>query len=473
MPSNNSRDTFLNHPNFITFILYVMSPSMNLPLPVAQFIESIHDNDSSKLISTFAPSPVMIDESKSYNTKEAIKHWADEALIAHKATVTVQSTTINDAKDRVSIHLMMDGDFVKDYGITEPFPLYFHFELTSTRDKIQKLRIDDLAPDEPTMKAVWATGGGAEDPIVAIRTGLRRVPKVPDGWVKIKLSAVGLNFHDIFTLRGLGFHPVEFPRILGNEGAGTLEDGSEVLIYPLMPNPEFKGDDVTLDPRRHVLGELTQGALAEYVVVPKECVVPKPKGLSNAAAASLGIAWLAAYRMLFTHAKVTKGQKILVQGSAGGVATALIQLGLAAGVEVWTTGRTEEKRAVAAKLGAHQTFESGADLPELVDAVFDMSGAQTLNHSVASARAGGTVVLCGVHSGNPSMEFDLRRFFLKQIKLTGSYLGTREEFEALIKFVEEKGIVPEVALVLPLEEAEDGFRKMLEGRVLGKVVVAL
>jgi len=448
-----------------------MSLSKNLPAPVANFFQAIHDYDSAALASTFEPSAIVIDESKSFTSNQAIKEWSEEALVAHKATVKLEDAKVDG--NRVEVRLIMDGDFVADYGITEPFTLYFHFELNSSGQKIQHLRIDDLAPEEPIMRAVWASRGVSKNPLEGLRSGLRRVPQVPDGWVKVKVRAVGLNYHDIFTLRGIGFHPLTFPLILGNEGAGVLEDGSEVIIYPLIARPEYEGKDVTLDPKRHVLGELTQGALAEYVVVPKANVVPKPKSLSMEEAAGLGIAWLTAYRMIFTKSGLRKGDTMLVQGSAGGVATALIQLGIAAGMTVWTTGRSEEKRAVAKRLGAHKTLEAGERMPKLVDAVFDMSGAQTLNHSIASARAGGTVVLAGIHSGSPKVEVDLFRLFTDQINLTGTYLGTKEEFQDLIKFVDEHNIRPDVALSLPLERAAEGLEKIRDGTILGKIVATV
>ena len=94
-------------------------------------------------------------------------------------------------------------------------------------------------------------------------------------------------------------------------------------------------------------------------MVPARNVVPRPAGLTAVQAAVMGTAWLTAYRMLFVKSGLRPGQTMLVQGASGGVSTALIQLGRAAGMQVWVTGRTEEKRALAAKLGAHATFPSG------------------------------------------------------------------------------------------------------------------
>ncbi|KAF2739642.1 NAD(P)-binding protein [Polyplosphaeria fusca] len=320
------------------------------------------------------------------------------------------------------------------------------------------------------MRAVWAASGKLDDPLADLRSDLFRIPEVPQGWTKVKVVAAGLNFHDIFTLRGLGMFDLKFPLILGNEGSGTLEDGTEVVIFPVMGNPDFQGDG-TLDPDRHFLGELTQGSLAEYVVVPERNIVRKPKDMSFETASVLGVAWLTAYRMIFTRSGLKAGQRMLVQGSSGGVATALIQLGRAAGMEVWCTGRTEEKRALAMKLGAHRTFLSGEKLPEKVAAAFDMSGETTFKHSMDSLDLGGTLVCCGLHSGGMFAGVDLMKLFTQSINIHGAYAGNKEEFEKLVTFVAEKKIEPYISKILPLEKAEEGLREILEGAVQGKIVI--
>src|SRR6266481_7712158 len=211
----------------------------------------------------------------------------------------------------------------------------------------------------------------ADNPLAALRVGEQRAPVVPEGWVRIRISAASLNWHDLFTLMGLGAvhgRPEVFPMILGCDGVGTLDDGSRVILYPVVGSPEWKGDE-TLDPERNTFGELLQGSFADYIAVPRRNAVPLPDGLSDTAAALLGASWLTAYRMLFTHSGLRAGQTMLVQGATGGVATALIQLGRAAGMRVWTTGRTAQKRAIAEKLGAQRTFASGDALPKPVDAV--------------------------------------------------------------------------------------------------------
>ena len=219
------------------------------------------------------------------------------------------------------------------------------------------------------MLAAYAAAQSADDPLSGLRVEDRPAPEVPDGWARVRLRAASLNQHDLWSLRGVGLPANRLPMILGCDGAGTLDDGSEVVVHSVINAPGWQGDD-TLDPKRTLLTEKHQGTFADQVVVPARNVVPKPAGLSFAEAATMGTAWLTAYRMLFVKSGLRPGQTMLVQGASGGVATALVQLGRAAGFRVWVTGRSEEKRALATGLGAHQAFEPGARLPERVDAVF-------------------------------------------------------------------------------------------------------
>jgi NADPH:quinone reductase-like Zn-dependent oxidoreductase len=184
----------------------------------------------------------------------------------------------------------------------------------------------------------------------------------------------------------------------------------------------------------------------------------------------MGTAWLTAYRMLFVKSGLRPGQTMLVQGASGGVSTALVQLGSAAGMRVWVTGRTEEKRAVAEKLGAHATFPSGERLPERVDAVFETVGDATWSHSMRSLKPGGAIVVCGSTSG-PNPGADLQRLFFLQLRVIGSTMGTRDELSDLLSFVVEAGIKPEIGLELPMDQADEGFRAMNEGETSGKIVL--
>jgi NADPH:quinone reductase-like Zn-dependent oxidoreductase len=318
------------------------------------------------------------------------------------------------------------------------------------------------------MFAVYAAEPSPDDPLAALRVGDRPAPEVPDGWVVVNVRAASLNMHDLWTLRGVGIKPEQFPMILGCDGAGVLEDGTEVVIHSVIATPGWTGDE-TLDPRRTLLTERHQGSFAEQVAVPASNVLPKPAGLSFAEAACMGTAWLTAYRMLFVKSGLRPGQTMLVQGASGGVSTALIELGRAAGMRVWVTGRTPEKRELASTLGAHAVFESGARLPERVDAVFETVGKATWSHSMRALRPGGIIVCSGATSG-PDPGADLQRLFFLQLRVVGSTMGTRDELADLLRFCDVTGIRPAIGAELPMESAEVGFKQMLDGATAGKIV---
>lgn len=319
------------------------------------------------------------------------------------------------------------------------------------------------------MFAVYAAEPNKENPLDSLVVGERPAPEPPAGWVRVAVRAASLNMHDLWTLRGVGIKPEQFPMILGCDGAGVLDDGTEVVLHSVINDAAWTGDD-TLDPARTLLTEKHQGTFADSVIVPERNAVPKPAGLSFAEAATMGTAWLTAYRMLFVKSGLRPGQTFLVQGASGGVATALIQLGRAAGMRVWATGRSEAKRAVAEELGAHQTFETGTRLPERVDAVFETVGKATWSHSLKSLKPGGTVVVCGSTSG-PDPSADLQRVFFLQLNIVGSTMGTRQELADLLSYVDLKGIRPRIGSELSFDDAAEGFRSMRDGETAGKIVL--
>ncbi|WP_030527767.1 zinc-binding dehydrogenase [Phycicoccus jejuensis] len=319
------------------------------------------------------------------------------------------------------------------------------------------------------MLAAFAKSQSADDPLSGLEVGERPDPQAPEGWTTVRLRTAALNHHDVWSLRGVGLPADRLPMVLGCDGAGVTEGGDEVIVHAVVASPGWTGDE-TLDPRRSLLSEVHDGTLAEVVAVPTHNLVPKPDDLSWEHAACLPTAWLTAYRMLFTNAAVQPGATVLVQGAAGGVATALVQLGSAAGLRMWVTSRDAEKGEQAVWLGADRAFENGARLPERVDAVMETVGAATWSHSINSLRPGGTVVISGATSGDAPSKAELTKIFFKQLRVVGSTMGTRDELERLARFVVDAGIEPLVDSVMPLADARDGFARMVEGRVAGKVV---
>jgi NADPH:quinone reductase-like Zn-dependent oxidoreductase len=318
------------------------------------------------------------------------------------------------------------------------------------------------------MLAVFAAAQSPEDPLAGLHIDDRPDPEPPDGWTTVTIRAASLNHHDLWSLRGVGLPEDRLPMILGCDATGLDEDGNEVVVHSVINDPSWQGDE-TLDPRRSLLSERYPGTFAEKVAVPKRNLLTKPAELSFEEAACLPTAWLTAYRMLFSRGRVPPGATVLVQGASGGVATALTVLATAAGIRVWVTGRSEEKRARALDLGADQAFEPGARLPERVDAVMETTGQATWAHSVRSLKPGGTIVISGATTGD-APPAELTRIFFLQLSVIGSTMGTREELERLIRLCVDKNVRPVIHSTLPLGQAREGFETMLNGETAGKVV---
>jgi len=319
------------------------------------------------------------------------------------------------------------------------------------------------------MFAVYASEPNADDPIAALVVGERPDPEVPEGWVRVKVEAASLNMHDLWTLRGVGHAPEDLPRILGCDAAGYDALGNPVVVYPVIASSDQGNGDETLDPQRALLSEKHDGAFAEWLLVPERNLVPKPEGLSLDEAACLPVAWGTAYRMLFTQAQIKAGDRILVQGAGGGVASAAIKLAGAAGAVVYATSRSASKLELAESWGA-RGVESGGRLPERVDVVVETVGEATWSHSLKSLRPGGTVVIAGATSGmNPPA--DLGRVFYLQQRILGSTGCTRSELVAMLRMLEATGVRPVIDRSMPLDEIHKGFQLMADGDLAGNIVI--
>jgi NADPH:quinone reductase-like Zn-dependent oxidoreductase len=319
------------------------------------------------------------------------------------------------------------------------------------------------------MLAITATSVDADRPLHGLTIGDRPAPEVPDGWTVVDVKAAALNHHDLWTLRGVGIDHERLPIILGCDAAGVDDEGNDVVVHSVISSDDWRGDE-TLDPKRTLLSELHDGTFAEQVVVPRRNLVPKPPGLSFAEAACLPTAFLTAYRMLFTNSGAPPGSTVLVQGAGGGVSTALVQLAHACGYRVWVTSRSEEKRARVLELGATGAFESGARLPDRVDAVFETVGAATWAHSLKALRPGGVLVVAGATSGSDPLA-DLRRVFFLQLRIVGSTMGTREELVRVAQLCESRGVRPAIDASYSFVDARDAFQRLLDGAAFGKLVL--
>ncbi|OLT31663.1 hypothetical protein BJF79_00165 [Actinomadura sp. CNU-125] len=315
------------------------------------------------------------------------------------------------------------------------------------------------------MRAAYVTAPSADDPAGAVEVGDLDVPGPPDGWCRVDVRAGALNMHDVWTLRGVAGGPAGTPRVLGSDGAGVC-DGRDVLVYPVLPVP---GRTVG---HTELLGDRGHGLLAEQAVVPAAGLVPKPAHLTWEEAAALPTAWLTAYRMLFTKARLRAGQSVLVQGAGGGVSTAVIALAKAAGASVAVTSRSAAKRERALRAGADAALRTDERVPEPVDVVIESVGPATFDHSTRSVGPGGTIVVCGASTGFTA-PLHLARLFAREITVHGSTMGTREEFADLVGFVERHRLRPVIDRTAGLADVPALVRRMLGGDAFGKLCVTV
>ena len=320
------------------------------------------------------------------------------------------------------------------------------------------------------MLAAYVEKPNKDNPLSALVVGQRPDPQPRDGWEIVRVEACSLNRHDIWSLQGVTQHPpLPLPMILGCDASGRRADGTPVILYPGAKGDGGSREDETLDPCFNVFSELAQGTMADYVIAPVRSILPRPERIPALDGAALGTTWLTAYRAIFSKARLRPGQCMLVQGSSGGLSTALVQLGVAAGLEVWVASRSSDGHSLAERLGAHRTWARGTALPHKVDAVFDSVGESTWNHSLESVKRGGTVVVLGRTTG-ANATTNIPSVFRPQIKIVGTQLGTLNEMRDMVNFVAMAGLRPVIGKTMPLEHAEAGFRAMLEGSVQGKIV---
>jgi NADPH:quinone reductase-like Zn-dependent oxidoreductase len=323
------------------------------------------------------------------------------------------------------------------------------------------------------VRAAVAVRIDERDPISAVEvTDSWPLPEAARGQVRIAVAATTINMHDLWVLRGVGVKPGSFPRILGCDIAGWDPDGNEVMVTGAFGDPDAGQGDETLDPKRSLISETLPGSFAEYTIVPRRNVIAKPERLSFQEAACLNVGWSTTYRALFTRGGAKPGERVLIQGAGGAVATAAIAMARAAGLHVTVTSRSADKRARALSLGAHDAIPTGERLGEPVDLVLDTVGAATFKHSLRSVRPGGRIVTSGATTGS-DIPLDLPRIFYHQVSIIGSTSGTRSETLRMLRFMEAADLRPVIDSVYPLERIRDALLRMQAPDLFGNVVVEI
>ncbi len=282
----------------------------------------------------------------------------------------------------------------------------------------------------------------------------------------------GLNHHDVWSLHGVGLPADRLPMILGCDGAGVDADGNEVIIHAVVATAGWSGDE-TLDPGRTLLSELYDGTLA------RAGRGAGPQRRAQAGRYAVGDRPRACRRRGSRHTGCssstrgsTPGATVLVQGAGGGVATALVQLGAAAGYRMWVTSRDEAKAAKALEVGADRGVRRpGSGCPSGSTRSWRRSGRRPGRTRSARSSPAAPSSSPAPRRGTPRRKAELTKIFFRQLRVIGSTMGTRAELERLAQFVTHRGIEPIIDSVLPLAEARTGIGKLAAGDVFGKIVL--
>lgn len=312
-------------------------------------------------------------------------------------------------------------------------------------------------------------------------------PVAGDGDVVVRVRATSLNYHDVFTRRGMPGIRIAMPAIMGLDVAGEI-----AAIGPGVSGWQI-GERVLGDPINRVEGGLTgetsYGGLAEYCRLRAHQLVRIPDGVSFAQAAALPCAYGTARRMMFTNGHVTEGEKVLVLGASGGVGVCAVQLAKAAGATVIAATSSEAKAARLRALGADHTINyTQADFVQQVydlygkparrgpgsdrgiDVVVNYTGGDTWTKSLRVLRVGGRLLTCGATAGYDPKE-DIRFIWTFELQILGSNGWAHDDITALLEMVQQGRLKAVIDETFPLERIAEALARLEDRRVFGKLVV--
>ena len=313
-------------------------------------------------------------------------------------------------------------------------------------------------------------------------------PQIGEGDVLVRVRAASLNYHDIFTRRGMPGIKVPLPAIIGLDLAGEI-----IAIGPGVSGWKV-GDRVVVDPPNRVegglMGETIHGGLAELCRVRAHQLIAIPDDVSFEDAAALPCAYGTALRMIETIGAIQRGEKVLVLGASGGVGVCSVMLAKLAGAEVIACASTPEKlrrlreigadhvinyveedfmRACQAKFGRARIRGRDGEAGG-VDVVVNFTGGDTWTKSLRCLRRGGRQLTCGATAGFSPPE-DIRYIWTFELQIRGANGWMREDVHRLLDLTRSGKLKVLIDRVYSLDEARDAVQALEARNFFGKLVI--
>jgi alcohol dehydrogenase len=311
-------------------------------------------------------------------------------------------------------------------------------------------------------------------------------PELAPGEVRVAVRACSLNYHDVFTRRGMPGIKVPLPGIPGCDAAGQLAEvgsggegwsvGDRVLVDPVFWDLETG--------KLWMIGDTWWGAYAEYVVVRAEQLISLPEDVSYEDASCLPVAYGTAHRMMITRGEVAEGDKVLILGASGGVGTSALLLAKMLGAYVIAAAGTDEKCRQLEALGADETINySTTDFSRYCreqtgslfagggyDVVVNFTGGDTWTQSLRCVKLGGRLLTCGATAGFDP-QTDLRFIWTAEMDIRGSNGWKRDDLDELLRLTRSRDLVPVIDSRVPLPDGVEAHLALEERRFFGKIVI--
>jgi alcohol dehydrogenase len=334
------------------------------------------------------------------------------------------------------------------------------------------------------MKALVLHAHGGNDQLQFHGNWPDPVPGPDD--VLLRVHACSLNYHDVFTRRGMPGIRLTLPLIMGIDVTGEIvELGAAVTGWRL-------GQRVLVDPsdaEHGLLGESFDGGLAELVRVPARMLLALPDDVDFATAASLPVAYGTAYRMMLARGGIRRGERVLILGASGGVGSCCVQLAAAAGCETAVVASTHHKLGRLQQLGAQHGFlhadgqwpqavrerfgkaSAAGPGPGGVDVVVNFTGGDTWVPSLKVLKHGGRLLTCGATAGFDPKE-DIRYIWTFELNILGSNGWLREDLHALLEQVRSGQLEPVLhPRRFALADAPEALTLLEQRAVTGKLII--